>query len=526
MSVTEQKWAFEIPPDPIPDSEITETVESEVVVIGGGTSGLVTAVRLAEQGVKVVLIAASETPVGRGGSTFAMGSKLMEEKGVSIDVHKAYKKMMGYHSFRVDQNKWWLHANRSPEAMNWLIDKMTAAEAVGGVNLTPVLEAHFEDEEEITSEYWGTHDFIGGPNAPTSTRENPQQDVVENLLKHAEALGVQAFYSTTGRQLVREDGGKGRVTAVIADNPDYKKVKYVGSKAVIIATGDFGQDKDMVHKYGPRYIWDLTGGVYSGDGHKMALWVGAAWQKNGETAPLVFNFQYCQITNQVRAFSGLVVNKEGIRFEDEDNVVSHGALACLNQTNHASYAIWDTAYAKNGPWGYDYYGGPKVAGEDGQLMIEKWDKLVETSGEQIPMNGTSFVIDIVKGDDIKALAEQMGLPGDEVAATVERYNGYCASGIDEEYHKRPGLLLPVSTPPYYICRCEPWFLSTTGGLHTNINMQVLDDADAVIPGLYAVGTVVGDMYSNCYSTHFPGHNLGGPCLTFGYVTAEYIASNG
>ena len=119
----------------------------------------------------------------------------------------------------------------------------------------------------------------------------------------------------------------------------------------------------------------------------------------------------------------------------------------------------------------------------------------------------------------------MGLPVDEVVATVERYNGYCETGVDEEFHKMADRLQPVATPPFYMCRCQPWFLIATGGLQTNLNMQVIDTEGQVIPGLYAVGTIVGDMYANCYSTHFPGHNLGGNCLTFGYVAAEAIAAN-
>ena len=68
-----------------------------------------------------------------------------------------------------------------------------------------------------------------------------------------------------------------------------------------------------------------------------------------------------------------------------------------------------------------------------------------------------------------------------------------------------------------------WFLSTVGGIRCNVNMQVQDANDEVIPGLYCVGSMVGDMYNNCYSTHFPGHNLGGCCLTFGYLTGKYVA---
>ena len=81
-------------------------------------------------------------------------------------------------------------------------------------------------------------------------------------------------------QLVREDNNAGRVSAVIAKTPEGTYTRYVGTKAIVLATGDF-KDEEMVEKYCP---WVLPfvkegGGVYSGDGHKMALWVGAAWQK-------------------------------------------------------------------------------------------------------------------------------------------------------------------------------------------------------------------------------------------------------
>ena len=81
----------------------------------------------------------------------------------------------------------------------------------------------------------------------------------------------------------------------------------------------------------------------------------------------------------------------------------------------------------------------------------------------------------------------------------------------------------VKNGPFYGIKCTPWFLTTTGGIRCNDDMQVMDEDNEVIEGLYCLGSTVGDMYCNCYSTHFPGHNLGGTCLTFGYVTGRKLA---
>ena len=130
---------------------------------------------------------------------------------------------------------------------------------------------------------------------------------------------------------------------------------------------------------------------------------------------------------------------------------------------------------------------------------------------------------MIKADTVEELVEKLGLPADETLKTIEAYNGYCDAGVDEEFGKRKELLLPIKKGPFYGIECTPWFLSTTGGIRCNEDLQVMNADDEVIDGLYCLGSTVGDMYTNCYSTHFPGHNLGGTCLTFGYVTGRKLA---
>ena len=116
------KWEFEIPPAPIPEDQIAEVIEDDIIVIGSGMSGLTTAYSAAENGASVTLFSASSGPISRGGSNFAKYSKVCEARGIKpFDVTKYFYNEMRAASFQVDQKKWNRGYNNSEEAMNWLI---------------------------------------------------------------------------------------------------------------------------------------------------------------------------------------------------------------------------------------------------------------------------------------------------------------------------------------------------------------------------------------------------------------------
>ena len=524
--------SFLIPPDPVTP---VRTVESEVVIVGAGFSGLVCGASASEEGLSVTILEKLPMLIGRGGSTFAINSKLMDEKGYhyttgttapvhdgekNFDIGQVFKRMMGYHSFRIDGAKWMLHAHKSEEAMNWMIDKMENASSVGGYDLTPVMEHWYADPEGVNGEFPGTHEFLYGPNG-SGPAANPQQDVVENFAAYCVAQGAQLLYNTTAQQLVKDDSG--RVIGVIAEDEDGTITQYNGTKAVVMCTGDFGTDQEMKEALIP-WMKDTPGGIWNGSGHKMAYWAGAAIDRSGTPAPMVFCFQWRSITKQVRAFQGLMVNNEGVRYTNEDNVISHGGLSLMHNNGQCGYAIWDVDYANELQWQNHAFvdGDPVFA--DAQEVIDYWEETINGDG-YVEMNGSGLIeVKMVKADTVEELAEALGLPVEQTAETVANYNKYCDQGYDEEFDKRPGLLLPIKTAPFYGIKCTPWFLTTTGGIRCNINMQVQDKDDQVIPGLYCLGSMVGDMYNNCYSTHFPGHNLGATCLTFGYLTGRRLAA--
>ncbi len=517
-------YSFETAPEPIAEGDIKETVEADIVIIGAGFSGLCCALAAAEEGSNVVMIERMDHVVGRGGSIYAMNSKLTKEKGYECSVEEVaqrYKRMMGYHSYRVDGTKWMMHFNRSGEAMDWLIDRMTTASTVGGNDLTPVMEHWYEDPENINGEFPGTHEFLNGPNGK-GPDDNPQQDVCDNMAAYCTKEGVDIRYKTEAKQLIKEGE---KVTGVVAKTSD-GYVRFNGKKAVVLAAGDFGQDKEMLEKFIPWAAHQTEfGGIWDGTGHKMAYWAGAAIDKNETPTPMIFCFQWRSITRQVRAFQGLMVNSDGRRYTNEDNVISHGALALTQEKNHYAYAIWDNDYAEEPQWqNHLYVDGPKVF-ETPDDVRAYWQTTVDGPGT-INMNGSGDIeVKMIKADTIEKLVEELGLPKEEALETIKRYNGFCEKGVDEEFGKRKDLLLPVKNGPFYGIKCTPWFLTTTGGVRCNDKMQVMNSDNEVIEGLYCLGSMVGDMYCNCYSTHFPGHNLGGTYLTFGYLTGRHLAGS-
>ena len=198
------KWSFMIPPDPVAEDQIGETVENDIIVVGGGMSGFTTAVSAAEQGAKVTLFSASSAPISRGGSNYAKNSKVMKELGIEpFDPVPFYYHEMRAASFAVDQQKWMRGYNNSEEAMDWMIDIAR------------------ENGLEVIMERDNTFDL--GPNYAHafSTLGNStmvstgQQGAVEALEAKAKEYGVEIIYDTKAEYLEREGDQSGRVTGCL-----------------------------------------------------------------------------------------------------------------------------------------------------------------------------------------------------------------------------------------------------------------------------------------------------------------------
>ena len=526
----QRQWSFMIPPEPIADSDIAETVEADVIVVGAGTSGLMTACSAAEEGLKVVVASASTKPTSRGGSNNAVYCKAFEDQGYPRVPIEQYQKEIFCQTHKVDQRKWYQHYNHSEEAMNWAIDLMEKA----GYGIT--IEVGTPDEED--SLYLQRTAAVGwdlnGKELPepglTESVGMMQPLFVHELARHlTEDLGQTVNYKNVAEQLVREDDNTGRVSAVICKREDGTYAKYVGKKAVVLATGDFSADRDMMHCFCPDTagfvsdeVYDSEpdydqgfkyGGIFKGQGQKMGLWVGAAWQKGFPNCTMG-DFGAPGPYNLYSNNYGLLMDRDGQRYMNEDCIEALAGINLMMLPGHKAFSVWDAGYAKkeavSGSWNND----SMLSGEDAaNAAVAQWDKDAE--------NGT-----IVKGATVEEVVEKLGLPA-EAVETVKRYNELAKKGADDDFHKDPKHLHAIEEGPFYGAESQDEFtmLTVMGGLNTNVHMQVCDAEDKPLPGLYNVGTMVGDMFSGTYTFMIEGANYGMNCVTFGYLTGKYIAEN-
>ena len=522
-----KKWAFEIAPDPIGDDLIGETKEAEIIVIGAGTAGLSAAVSAAEAGAKVILFAMGSAPIGRGGSNFAFHSKFRESLKLDPVPFFPYMRVQSAgNNFNFSQRKWKKWYENSEHIMNWLIDIM-AEPGVYALYLEQTLHGMILDPNNPDFDPLCTHDWIL-PGDGVELVGDGQPYVVKTLAEKALSLGVEIDYNVTAQQLVRggqPNGKSGRVDAVIAQDKDGNYIKYKGSKAIVMATGDFSRDKDMMRRYCPQawdWFWNydadedfdpedgkIYGGLYTGQGQKMGLWVGASWQKGFP------NTSMASLGHAGADNIGFLVDHTGKRFCSE-GAMSGGylSLAYRQVFKGKIGQIWNEAYAETGqPW-------PRRKSGYGQPFLPT-DEILKTWDDKVA-DGT-----YVKADTVEEVVDKLGLPKTTVDE-FKKYNEYCKAGFDPEFFKPKEAMVPFEGGPYYGSYSDTVVntLTVCGGLRTNDDMQVCDADDEAIPGLYNVGTMIGDSVSGtCYSFKIPGFNLGMNCLTFGYLTGKFIAEN-
>ncbi len=494
----QRRWSFETPPPAVPASEIMETVEADVAVIGAGLSGLCAALRASELGADVVVLEKTKSWNVRGGHIGVANSKAWREAGIVNDKKELAREWIAACSNRAREEQVWLFVHKSEEAFDWMADHEAAHDTY------PKLVGARYAGPSYTERY-GSHLFFG-------PKKTGIQEAAEYLYEDSVKLGARYYFNTPGVQLEKENG---RVTAVIAGKPGhYRRIRV--KKGVILATGDIHGDTEMLEAYCPMFLKVTKSqytppGANTGDGHKMGLWAGGVM----EDAPLP-TVMHPQGYNRMQGFF-LFVNIFGERFMNEDTWCQAKSLSILKQPGNVDYAysIFDAGWREQMIVGMPYSGGlfnDNSASLYGQPFTGEKEEAFVQSGLE---NGL-----IVRADSIEELAGKIGVSPQKLTETVKRFNELAELKDDADFGKRPELLFPIENPPFYAAKFGPAQLVVTGGLNVDTRLRVLDEKFVPIEGLYAVGNVAGGLYGVDYPTIIPG-NSHGRAVTWGYLAGQY-----
>ncbi len=501
--------SWDTAPDPIADSEIVETVDADIIIVGSGISGINAASAAAAAGAKVIVLEQNGTWTPHGAGNGAIGTKTQKAAGIEIDGGEVLTQLSQWGHECIDQNLVRVWIDRSGE----VLDEVIALCAAAGVevSLGAGIRAGLDKLEPYYRQYQTSHGFGDTGTYDQNAVAVGQRSFLSTIVDHATSNGAEFRYSTKGEQLIQDDSGA--VTGVIASS-DAGYSKFNASKGVILATGDIGGNEEMVKAWCP--IWQFTGRSYysplngnMGDGHKMGLWAGAALQ-TGAAAPMVHALNGA-LPLACGDLGWLQVNKNGQRFHNEEPNEVSNANSKLTQPGHTTWFLYD---------------GECV--DKAGAMLPGGTSL---TGAAVVGTGTQDAIDeavanglVLKSNTLDDLADQMGIPAKSLKTTIKRYNELAAKGIDDDFSKAEKWIAnsAIDTPPFYATEVPLAPFVIPYGLNVNTQSQVCNDGGTPIAGLYAVGNVQGNFFSHDYPLLAPGISHG-RAITFGRLVGAALA---
>ena len=486
--------SFFIAPEPITD--IAETRDYDVVVIGAGAAGVPAAISAFEAGAKVALLQKEATAVSQGNTCDSIIVEETAPGGVEAVVSLINADCC--HLSDRDQVRLW--AYNSGEALKWLweIGEKAGAQMVDS---TAKWTGAIKNVNGYDVSYFA---FDFGPK-PYNTG-NGMRDIAD----WAEQQGVEIFYSTPAAQLVQDESGA--VTGVIADG-ESGYIQFNASNGVIVATGDYENDDEMMAYYEPG-----VANIYrkennkTGDGQKMMVWAGARME---DACGSKVQHDFDAGPGSMADMPFLAVKNNGTRFCNEASceMAVMGNFLRSEEDQGWYTQVFDSNYMA------DTEGWPGVA-----LPPEAMASYMpEVEGEKTGVYES--LINTYSADTLEELGEKLGLTDvDAFVKTVARYNELAAKGIDEDMGKPAEFLKAIAQPPFYGIHRHIGLSTIIHGVNVNADMQVLNEAGEPIEGLYAIGNCAGNFFgSPDYPMTVPGLSLG-RCHTQGYVVGRAVAS--
>jgi len=465
-----------------------QNLKADIVILGGGGSGLTAAVAAAEAGVKnIIVLEKSSTPGGNEAIShgiFAAESPSQKRQGIQVSPDMVFQDELKQAGGRVNAKLIRNFINQSGRMLVWLEDKGLKFDHVmtlGGVEA-------FEGGEKAPRVF---HLF----EAKLDKDMAIGRKLIETLIEECRKQGIQIFYDTAASKILTDE--KGNVQGVLATSQG-KEIK-ISNTSVILATGGFGGNKDMLNKYFPGH-GDIFGNSISevtGDGLVMAEEAGA--NLDSEIGIILIgphHYPWARSLNLLlRRPQVMLVNKLGERYFGSS---AGGNNALSRQPDKICYALLDSALLK------DMIRKREILSDAERAMGDNgtWFDEIEDAFQKENPEGKAKI-----ADSWEEIARYMGASPEVLKASVERYNSFCDKGYDEDFLKDKKYLVPLRTPPYYAILGRQGFDSTLGGILINSNMEVLNKESRIISGLYAAGDNAGGWSSRDYTPKYPGTAL-------------------
>ena len=469
-------------------------LRTDIVVIGAGGAGLAATLAAAEKGAKVILIEKHNAPGGRSVRAegfFAADSPAQERMGIDAPKDVLFKMAMDYAHWEINPRIVRAFINKSGDTVRWLEEKGLEIALVSPFYRNQVIRTWHQPKR-------------GGA------------EVVEVLVRSCKRLGVRLIPQTAAKRILTDAMGEVTGVLVIAKGEEFK----IAAKSVIIATGGYGGNKELLKKYCPFYTEEMgcAGSSHMGDGLLMAIEIGAATEGLGTLHISGPRF------DGVGGHAGIVcqephtiwVNKMGERFTDESTAFNHyeSVNAILQQPGKVSYTLFDEQIKRS-----IIERGPIKIRQGIFYGVKKED--MADLAEQLQLQADKGKVKI--SDSWSEIARWIGADPKVLKSTIDEYNDSCEHGYDDMFVKDRRYLVPLRTPPYYAMRCRPGIIGTLGGIKINHHMEVLNCQDVPIHGLYAAGTDVGGWESHTYNVRLSGSTFGFP-LNSGRIAGENAAT--
>jgi len=503
----------------IDEAAITETVDTDILIVGAGNGGIFAAAYAAANGLNFRIIEQNGNVQDTRHWYGAIDSAAAKEAGEKpADRAKLLSEISRYASGKCDQRvvKTWINESAAmhdfmrsilEDKYGWTCDFTSGAEAAWPA----------ENAEHNTDYLFPVqeHNYMASESASGKPRN-------ELLLDYIRELGYDVDFKTSLAKL--EKDSTGRITGIIAQSTeDDHFIRYNANKGVLLACGGFPGNPYMMEQLDPLGTSVTTACSYSpadkGYGIRAAVWAGANLDK--EAAPMLFDrgivapgvdggYVASDSAFGGKAFPGpirqynpgtqpfLKVNRNGERFANESSPYNDIVYAAAHQPGRVYAQICDANILEDAKR-FHTIGCSAQTRNAGAEYIQKQMDNAEKEGV------------FFKADTIEELADKLGFTGeakDTFLATVDRYNELYDKQNDEDFGKPAYRLSAIRTAPFYGCWLGASLLTTEQGIAINDKGQALDNDNKPMPGLYVTGDMSGSFFANNYPCLMAGVAMG------------------